>query len=66
MFNLIRDCERLILSDEQVISGFNCGNADLNKFINLEKEAYQQEPDETLQTRYMFFDMILWRNRMNS
>ena len=31
-----------------------------------EKEAYQQEPDKTLQTRYMFFDMILWRNKMNS
>jgi len=29
-----------------------------------EKEAYHQEPDETLRTRYMFYDMIQWRNKM--
>jgi len=29
-----------------------------------EKEAYQQSETETLQTRYMFYDMIQWRNRM--
>ena len=28
-----------------------------------EKEAYQQEPDETLRTRYMFYDMIQWRDK---
>ena len=29
-----------------------------------EKETYRQSPDEALQTRYMFFDMILWRDRI--
>ena len=29
-----------------------------------EKEAYRQIPSETLRTRYMFYDMIHWRNRM--
>ena len=27
-----------------------------------EKEAYRQTPDDTLRTRYMFYDMIQWRN----
>ena len=43
MFNLIRDCERLILSDEQVISGFDCGNADLNEFFNQDALAYKRQ-----------------------
>ena len=29
-----------------------------------EKETYRQKPDETLQTRFMFYDMIQWRNRL--
>jgi GNAT superfamily N-acetyltransferase len=29
-----------------------------------EKEAYHQPPSEILQTRYMFYDMIQWRDRM--
>ena len=29
-----------------------------------EKENYRQSPSEPLQTRYMFYDMMLWRNRM--
>jgi len=29
-----------------------------------EKETYRQKPDEHLQTRYMFYDMIQWRNRL--
>jgi GNAT superfamily N-acetyltransferase len=29
-----------------------------------EKETYKQKPDETLQTRFMFYDMIQWRNKM--
>jgi GNAT superfamily N-acetyltransferase len=29
-----------------------------------EKEAYQQSETETLQTRYMFYDMIQWRDKM--
>ena len=29
-----------------------------------EKEAYQQTPEEILRTRYMFYDMIQWRDKM--
>jgi ribosomal protein S18 acetylase RimI-like enzyme len=29
-----------------------------------EKETYRQAPSETLQTRYMFYDMIQLRNRL--
>ena len=29
-----------------------------------EKEAYHQELGETLRTRYMFYDMIQWRDKM--
>jgi len=28
-----------------------------------EKEAYKIKPEEVLQTRYLFYDMIHWRNR---
>ena len=30
-----------------------------------EKEAYRQSSSEALRTRYMFFDMIQWRNKMS-
>jgi GNAT superfamily N-acetyltransferase len=30
-----------------------------------EKETYRQSTDEPLQTRYMFFDMIQWRDKMS-
>jgi len=30
-----------------------------------EKETYKQKPTDTLHTRYMFYDMMLWRNKMN-
>jgi len=30
-----------------------------------EKETYRQLPSESLQTRYMFYDMIQWRNRLS-
>jgi GNAT superfamily N-acetyltransferase len=29
-----------------------------------EKEAYRQEPDEVLRTRYMFYDMVQWRDKI--
>jgi len=29
-----------------------------------EKESYRQHPSETLLTRYMFYDMIQWRDKM--
>ena len=31
-----------------------------------EKETYKQPPSETLQTRYLFYDMIQWRNKVYS
>ena len=31
-----------------------------------EKETYRQDPSETLRTRYMFYDMIKWRDKMMS
>jgi len=148
MIDLERDCNLLILSEEQMITDFDCGNADLNEFFNKvkeyvprekslksypgiligrlgvatefngqgagsqlldfikdfcianfpdfvryllvdaynepaivgfyqknkfisvfsteeqEKKAYGQIPLETLRTRYMFYDMIQWRNKM--
>jgi GNAT superfamily N-acetyltransferase len=30
-----------------------------------EKQSYKQPPAETLHTRYMFYDMIQWRDKMN-
>jgi len=30
-----------------------------------EKETYKQPPSEALQTRYMFYDMMQWRNKIN-
>jgi ribosomal protein S18 acetylase RimI-like enzyme len=29
-----------------------------------EKESYRQPPSEPLLTRYMFYDMMQWRNKM--
>jgi len=41
MIDLIDDCEMLILSEEQVISNFDCGNADLNDFFNRDAIDYK-------------------------
>ena len=30
-----------------------------------EKETYRQMTSEPLQTRYMFYDMMHWRNKMS-
>ena len=41
-----------------------------NKFTSVfsteeqEKQSYQQPPADPLQTRYMFYDMIKWRDKM--
>jgi|GEM_PF-4676785 len=34
MIDLERDCDMIVLSEEHLISGFDCGNADLNDFFN--------------------------------
>ena len=43
MINLIDDCEMLLLSEEQVISGFDCGNVDLNDFFNRDALLYKHQ-----------------------
>ena len=43
MIDLRTDCDMLILSENQVISGFDCGNADLNDFFNHDALAYKQQ-----------------------
>ena len=43
MIDLIDDCEMVILSEEQIISEFDCGNADLNDFFNRDALSYKQQ-----------------------
>jgi len=43
MIDLREDCEMIALSDEQVISGFDCGNADLNDFFNRDALQYKHQ-----------------------
>ena len=43
MIDLDRDCEMLVLSEEQVISDFDCGNLDLNDFFNHDALKYKDQ-----------------------
>jgi len=43
MIDLERDCEMLILSENQSISDFDCGNADLNDFFNHDAIEYKRQ-----------------------
>jgi GNAT superfamily N-acetyltransferase len=43
MLNLNKDCKFLILSDEQLIVDFDCGNADLNDFFNRDAIQYKNQ-----------------------
>jgi GNAT superfamily N-acetyltransferase len=43
MINLKKDCEMVVLSEEQIISGFDCGNADLNEFFNRDAIEYRKQ-----------------------
>ena len=43
MINLKKDCEILILSEEQSISNFDCGNSDLNDFFNYDALEYKRQ-----------------------
>jgi len=43
MVDLEKDCEMVILSEEQLISDFDCGNADLNDFFNRDAILYRQQ-----------------------
>jgi GNAT superfamily N-acetyltransferase len=67
--NQFPDCVRFLLVDaynEPEVIGFYQKNDFTPVFSTeqQEKETYRQSPDEALQTRYMFFDMILWRDRI--
>jgi len=43
MIELGIDCELVILSEEQIISGFDCGNEDLNDFFNHDAIQYKRQ-----------------------
>ena len=43
MIDLDRDCDMIVLSEEQVISNFDCGNADLNEFFNYDAIQYRRQ-----------------------
>ena len=43
MIDLLEDCEMLVLSDENGISDFDCGNADLNDFFNNDALRYKHQ-----------------------
>ena len=43
MIDLEKDCEMVVLSEEQIISGFDCGNADLNDFFNRDALLYKRQ-----------------------
>ncbi|MCL1944173.1 MAG: GNAT family N-acetyltransferase [Candidatus Azobacteroides sp.] len=63
------DFVRFLLVDaynEPIVLGFYQKNdfAVVFSTEKQEKEAYRQSPSESLQTRYMFYDMMQWRNKM--
>jgi len=43
MVDLGIDCEMIVLSEEQFISDFDCGNADLNEFFNHDALLYKRQ-----------------------
>jgi GNAT superfamily N-acetyltransferase len=43
MIDLNNDCEFIVLSDEQLITDFDCGNADLNEFFNRDAVHFKNQ-----------------------
>jgi len=43
MLRLKNDCDMLLLSEEHIISGFDCGNTDLNDFFNRDALQYKRQ-----------------------
>jgi GNAT superfamily N-acetyltransferase len=43
MLNLKKDCDFLVLSEEQLITDFDCGNADLNDFFNRDAVHFKNQ-----------------------
>ena len=63
------NCVRFLLVDaynEPAVIGFYQKNKFTTVFSTEEQEkyAYGQSPSDLLQTRYMFYDMIQWRDKM--
>ena len=48
------DCDVLILSEKQLISDFDCGNADLNEFFNQDALKYKRQ----MLSQTCFFQLI--------
>ena len=62
-------CVRYLLVDaynEPAVIGFYQKSDFITVFSSeeQEKETYRQQPSDTLRTRYMFYDMLQWRDRM--
>ena len=43
IIDLRADCDMIVLSEEQVISDFDCGNEDLNEFFNCDALLYKRQ-----------------------
>jgi len=43
MINVGKDCELVVLSEGQLISGFDCGDEDLNEFFNRDALNYKRQ-----------------------
>ena len=56
MLILKNDCDMLLLSEEHIISGFDCGNADLNDFFNRDAIQYKHQ---MLSRTYFFRHKII-------
>jgi len=57
---------RILACDSSAVIGFYQKNKFMPVFSTeeQEKETYRQSPSELLRTRYMFYDMIQWRDKM--
>jgi GNAT superfamily N-acetyltransferase len=56
VIDLKNDCERLFLSEENVISDFDCGDDDLNEFFNHEALLY---------SRQMLAETVFFRHKIS-
>ena len=68
-FDKFPDFVRFLLVDaynDPTVIGFYQKNKFTTVFSSeeQEKETYRQHPSETLQTRYMFYDMMQWRDKI--
>ena len=43
MFNLQSECDFMLLSSDNVLTDFDCGDADLNEFFNVDAIKYQEQ-----------------------